>query len=232
MKLPKTSLIIGVVLISLGGSIHAQSPSENIVKRVSVNQIINNPAPIVIKTHQFTAELDKLNTELTDEKYPLAIDTAEKMIDTLKELQKIQLNDFFPSKFGAFSQQSWQDPSTVTDIHGGNYGVVLNRAYRNEEGNALDVNVVSSDASISEYISIVKNPRILQTLENVSLIKVLEKYDALAKKDDDGQFVEVNLILNRDLLINIIVNGVEDPKIIQKFFENCDFEGLATYLQK
>ena len=223
MRFLKYSIVFGLIA-GLTGPIFAEGAEEGISGNVSIHP--------VIKSHKFTSEIDKLNKELLEEKYSTAIETAQKLADALKEIQKQHLQSFFPSKFGKFSEQSWESPSEVTDSHGGNYGVLLNKSYRNKKEDSIEVNVVSKDTSIGENINIVKTPRILQTLDNLSLIKVLNKYDALEKKDETQEFLELNIIINDDLLINIIANGVTDPKILQEFFENSDVDGLATYLQK
>jgi hypothetical protein len=72
----------------------------------------------------------------------------------------------------------------------------------------------------------------VDNLDNTSIIKVKEKYSALEKSSQEGNFNERNIIISKDAILNVIVNGVNAKEIMDRFCKKIDLKKLDEYLQR
>ena len=112
-----------------------------------------------------------------------------------------------------------------------NYGVLFSKHYQNKKGNVLDVYVVYSDPSINEYYSLLKNPDLVEEVENYNIVKINEKYFALEKKSEDKIIYECNMLVNNKLLLNLVSDSVKELDLFNFFISKSNIDELVRYLE-
>ena len=184
-----------------------------------------------ITHNEYFKELDTIKNDISEMNYTTAILALNNFISKLRDNQKKNIEKFFPMEFETFMvwepNLNFELNMTYTD----DFGALFSRRYRNNEGHSIDVNVVYSDPAIEEYNNIVKNPLLIDTIENIEII-LIGTYNALEKFSLEEKYYEQNIIVNNDVLINIIANGIEDKNTINDFVSKINLYGLDQYLSK
>ena len=65
----------------------------------------------------------------------------------------------------------------------------------------------------------------------MNIITLGKKYKAIQKSSEEQNFFEENIVVNRDLLINIIGVGMSDIEVIDTFSRTINIAGLEKYLK-
>lgn len=179
--------------------------------------------------HPFTETVSRINKELSEQRYSAAIFSLSALMSAVREKQRESIRSFFPTEFETYKAKRSGSHST-SDFGSTDYGVLFNQYYENASHHSIEVNVIFSDPSIREYANLVKNPDLLKGLETTTLVKLNMHLSAIQKVADDGGYVEQNIVLNDDLLINVVANGNRDPKILERFSNAVKLKELEKYL--
>ncbi|MFA5880422.1 MAG: hypothetical protein WC860_09705 [Candidatus Margulisiibacteriota bacterium] len=172
-------------------------------------------------------ELAKTTKLVEAENYLDAIFVLNKVMLQLKELQKKQLVVFFPQDFSGFK---FEDVSLQNEIANGSF-VLFAREYKNDKDGAIDLNLVELDPKEGNYIEMMNSFKESDDSENIKVIKIKDKYQTL-EKISNKNYVELNIILNKKILLNIIVNADDAKKISEEIINKIDFEKLDDFLKK
>ena len=149
----------------------------------------------------------------------------------LKDLQQAQLSAYFPDEFETFTQQD--SPYHLGDDIGQSQSIqiLLSKQYRDKQENTIDVNLVFSDPSIAEFQGVIDNPDLLESLENTSIMTFQQTYQALVKYFPDDKYYECNIIINKDTLLNIVANGIENKDVVTNFCAKIKLDKIDSKLR-
>jgi hypothetical protein len=198
----------------------------------TANLIVESVKEINPSNNEFIKDLHLIQQDIFDSRYTAAILALNVLTDRLREQQKKEVALFFPDEFSGF--KIWEYSIRLGDFtsQNDNFGVLFSRRYKNNEDHIVDINVVFSDPSIEEYLNIIKKPYLVDNLDNTKVIKVNNHFDALEKYSEDEKYYEQNIIVNRELLLNIVANGIEDKSLIETFTSLIKMEELSNYLSQ
>jgi hypothetical protein len=181
--------------------------------------------------NEYLSELDLIKKDVSEQKYTAAIFAINILGERLREQQKKEIESYVPNEFQDF--KVWDQNIKLGDFisQNDNFGVLFSRRYKNSNDHIIDINIVFSDPSIKEYLNIIKKPDLVDNiLENTKVIKVNNKYDALEKYSAEEKYYERNIVVNRELLLNIVANGIENTEVIDTFTSLIKIEELSNKL--
>lgn len=182
------------------------------------------------KSREVNKQLDTAKELISKERYPLAIATLSKLIGQLKDQQKQSLKRYFPTSFQTFKAESLNfQGQSGADLE----SVIFSRHYE-DAGDAatIDVNLVFLDPSIREYLNLIKNPQLMDHMENTRVIKLKNGISAIEKNAEQEGYFEVSAVLDETAMVNIMMNKVDKADTRKAFIDALNLEGLKTYLTR
>lgn len=211
-------LVVFLCAVLFSFSVYAQSSSS---KNVSAK---------VTGYTEILGSIDQVRQLVVSNNLSQAINVVSVLLTDLQNEHKKALSGYFPLSFGEFTFEDVSE-STVHDVFGNEeFGVLFARQYVNTRNHTIDVSVVFSDPSIKEYLRIVKKPQLAKELYNAEVIKVKGTYMALEKFFPADRFCERTIIIDKELLLNIVANGVSSKEDMDALIDHIDFNGLDSYL--
>lgn len=189
------------------------------------------PTPNVSEVSIYDDSMNKLHLALKQDDYTLAFETLELLMKQVRSNYSNRIEFFFPEKFGIFFSVLANNKDDFSNSNDG-FGIVFSKRYQTNEGFFLDLNIVMRDPSIEEYINFVNEKLPLDDIQGSYIKKVNSQYDALFSISDEHLFVEVNVILNKDILLNIMYSGSENLDEVELFLEGLDLAKLENFLMK
>lgn len=181
--------------------------------------------------YQILRDLDIAKNEFLTGNIDSVISQLNSVSDRLTRMQRDRIGVFFPTEFQDFLYED-KESSFGQDLPGrDNYGVVFSRYFQNPEGQTIDVSVVYQDDAILEYSRIINNAFLVKKIPNAS-VRDVSVYEGLEEYSEDSRYYELNLVVSRELMINVVVNGVSDLDEILMFVGSIDYTGLNRYLSK
>jgi hypothetical protein len=183
------------------------------------------PVPIFAKA--FT----RIQDDVEGNRFSDAIIELKSMIQVLQNRQKKVIETFFPNEIGTFFESGHQPQLGSIIPQSENFGVLFFRRYENKAKSTIDVNVVYSDSSIEEYVNIIKNSRLVRSLDNTEVIKVNKQFSTLEKYVPEENYSERNIIVHRDLLVNVVANGITNNMTVEALCKEINFSGLSDFLK-
>ncbi|MFT5170866.1 MAG: hypothetical protein ACI9BD_000636 [Candidatus Marinamargulisbacteria bacterium] len=181
---------------------------------------------------QILPELRFVQSEIEDKRFSSAIYALNELIDKLRLEQSRMIEVLFPGEIGQFRVVDSGPGFSVQDFQSSSFGVVFSRRYQNKDHHTIDVNVVFSDPSIEEYVNIVKDERLIDGLENTSIVKLKDKIFALEKYSSDENYGERNIVVNPELMVNVVANGIEDRAVLETFCGSIQLDKLEVLLKQ
>lgn len=211
--------------------IYPQQGNENII--ISSQNILQSET-LSSTESQFKKELEDLSKSLDSGYYSQSLYILDDLKDKITLVQKKYLNTFFPSSFETFEAQNIDIEDSLFDSE--EYGILFNKSYKNLKKEKIDINLIHSDLSIQEYVSILNNPRLIQGLVNTKLKKV-QNYQSLYSitENNENSVVTVheqNIVLNQELMITFIYIGEKNEDILTNFIALIDLKEIEKYLNK
>ena len=194
-----------------------------------VNSRIINSKQQSLKS-PFYKELNSVDKYLYTDQYQNAIYELTTLISKIKNMQTEQIEQFFPKEFNGFFETSDNSDYDAFNNQSDNYGTLYSKQYQNENGHTIDLSVIYSDPSISEYINIIRKPTLIDNFENTTIVKVNDQFNAIEKYVEENMYLERNIVINKDLLIVIIANGVEEKAVVNDLFGQINLTELKQYL--
>ena len=174
------------------------------------------------KTYNQKIELAK--KAIIKKRYTSAVVHLNSVLQQLKRIQIEHIEMFFPAKFQTFNRdEPEEDLNDMVSQHSES-GVLYSSQYHNKTGGVLEINIVHRDPSISEFKTLVRNPHMAKNLDNTDVIKVNEKYYALEKYSEEDKYIERNIILNNETMLNFIVNGIEGRSFLDEICQKIDLK--------
>lgn len=175
-------------------------------------------------------ELNTIREDLEDDRHSSAILGLKNLTSKVVVSQKLIISNFFPDKILDFKtkKNSFSDTNFNEELD--SFGVLFSKTYTNILGETINIHVIFSDPSIDEYATIANNPKILNTLNTITLIKTNGLYPSLEKYSESEQFYERNIIVNEELLINIIGQEIKSKEKIDEFCRQLLIVELEEYL--
>ncbi|MGE4170445.1 MAG: hypothetical protein AB7F28_06975 [Candidatus Margulisiibacteriota bacterium] len=185
--------------------------------------------------NQILMDLDSAKKQLQADKLSGAMDLLTAVVSRIKEEQRRQLMLFFPEKWADFTLKE-ELKTDLSAQSNDSYGVMLVRHYANKDGVRVDVSLVLNDPAIEEYVGLIKNPDQIKKIENAELIHVRgaskAQYLGIQKFSKDQRYLEQNIVVNPDILLNIVADGVTDKSAFEALVAKVDLAGIAAYLDR
>jgi len=224
---------ITFIIVATSSYIYPQEHNENDNIIIASENILESETLSSIES-QFTKELDDLSKSLDSGYYSQSLYILDDLKDKITLVQKKYLNTFFPSSFETFEAQNIDIEDSLFDSE--EYGILFNKRYKNSTNEKIDINLIHSDPSIQEYVSILNNPRLIQGLVNTQFKKV-QNYQSLYSKTENNEnsvvtVHEQNIVLNQELMITFIYIGEEKEDILTNFIDLIDLKEIEKYLNK
>ncbi len=224
---------IAFIILATSSYIYPQERNENdniIISSENILQSETRSSP----ESQFKKEVEDLSKSLDSGYYSQSLYILDDLKDKITLVQKKYLNTFFPSSFETFEAQNVDIEDSLFDSE--EYGILFNKSYKNTKNEKIDINLIHSDPSIQEYVSILNNPRLIQGLVNTQLKKV-QNYQSLYSKTENSEnsvvtVHEQNIVLNQELMITFIYIGEEKEDILTNFIDLIDLKEIEKYLNK
>ncbi len=112
--------------------------------------------------------------------------------------------------------------------HSDRFGVVYSRRYTNHAGGSIEVTLVYNDPSIDEYVQIIQNTGKSQIFfERSKRIKIKDTYPALEKNNLDEKYVELNILLRSNLLMNVVAVGNTEKSGLDGFLNPINLQAIV-----
>ena len=231
INLLRITLLFSLLFTTLSYGAAPDYVSDDLIKE-PINAVIATPAtaPAIQKDHPFKETLTRIDRELQDNRYSTAIYSLSALIGAVREKQREALKTFLPEKFETYKIKRSGSYSS-NEFSPTEYGVLFNQYYENPSQHSIQIHIIFSDPSIREYANLAKNPDLLKGLDTTSLVRLLDKYSAIQKVSGDGTYIEQNIIINDELLINIVANGHKDEAVLERFSPLIKLEELEKYLK-
>ena len=200
------------------------------------NKVQNLTSTSNFLTKDFNQAFSIILNQLNRQKYASAALALNQLLKQIKELDHDLLHTFFPEKTSHFQQADIEIPESIYSDPN-LFGVVYknryySQAYLNketEELQTIDINIIFSDPSINEYWETLNGK---YKFKNIQRIKVNNIYSALEKYSKDSRFCEWNILLNSEIMINIIGNGISEKSFLEELVDLINFSGLINYLSE
>jgi hypothetical protein len=208
-----------------------ETKSLNIESDIPTSQVeISEPeAPIKEQPHEFKEHVLKIDNELQHFNYSNGMAYIQSLYNKVKEKLETDIDRYFPNTFRGYNTRRSQFQSGEFEER--SYGVIFAKSFKDKRGRTIDVNVIYADDSIHEYERLIENPNLVNGIENVNIITLNKKYKAIQKSSEEQNFFEENIVVNRDLLINIIGVGMSDIEVIDTFSKTINISALEKYLK-
>ena len=177
-----------------------------------------------------TTELESIHQAIRENNYSNAIAHLEFLTRKMKDIQARGLDKFFPVECEGFRKKNslaTNDDPNVND----NSLVLYKKTYQDSNGNTINVYVVSSDPIIRDYMTMISSQKVMKRFQNKSIIKI-GNYEAIVTGAPGENYVEHNIVINSDLLVNIFYIGKIQSETISKFAAKIDLNRLEIYLKK
>jgi len=184
---------------------------------------------LTIKNSEIIRNLDHAKDYILKNEYPSAISKLLLSLNALKENQKKMVSTFFPKIFGGFKIVSSTLP-TSGEYLGDSVNIIFSQRLVNAQGHSIDTNVLFADPSIEEYQRIIDNAKIQKSLDEIEIVTLKNKYYALKKSIKDSNYYELNIVINKETLLNIIANGTDQDELINNFCNQIDLNKLDKFL--
>lgn len=222
------SLVVALYSTSIAND-EDSSPTSTYPNQEPVKQA----DPIQFNTNEIVRSIDSTRELIISNQYPLAISKLISSLNLLKEDQKKLISSFFPKSFGSFKLVSSKLPSSGEYL-GDSVNIIFAERFINSQGYSMDVNVLFLDPSINEYVGIINNLSKVSKSggQRLEVVTIKKKYSALKKSIPDSNYYELNIVVNKDTLLNIITNGSDQPELINNFCNQIDINKLDKYLSK
>lgn len=174
--------------------------------------------------------LDTAERYIKDNKISPAISQFISLIHQLQQRLEQSVGLFFPETLGPFVSTNGQKLPAGIDDQTNRFGVLFERHYEDASGNTIDVNAIYDSGAISDYIAVINNPRLLRNLNNTTIARVQDKYDAIEKFSPKDNYHERNILISNQLLVNVVILGSVDQELMDAFCNSCYFEELDQFL--
>ena len=231
MRIPPSLIaLIGCLILTLNSHLlFAEEVNESIVTPHQVE--LNDPESVPQKkvVLELLSQVDLIKNNINQEQYSIGISRVTQLLDRLKARRHAIIGEFFPAKLDHFKLQSRDEMFDETGIMTGS-GQVFACTYLNQAGHSIDVFVIHLDPAIKDYKNIIQNPSLITGSENTQIIELSGGFYGLEKKSEEGRFVEQNILINDELLLNLVANGVEEDAVLNKLYTQINVTGLDTYL--
>lgn len=236
------NLFIMLLWISLASLNTAQTTKNdlNLPKKISVpsaNLFVLEETNLVSsasikQSFEYIDDLNKINSSLSNNQFSTSIFFLEDLIAKIKLHQVSEIQMLFPLDFKNFKKVSqYKSFQNKISIDEESYGVMYSDSYLHENGGKIDFSVIFSDPSIKEYSNVVKQPTLVDTLNNTNLIKV-DGYPTLFSQSEEQQLFEMNVIMSEQLMVSVVSYGVTDNEILINLLEYVELSTLENYLKQ
>ena len=176
-----------------------------------------------------TDTVQQLQHQLDGNQLSAALTTLKNLSSQIRENQRVIIDTYFPPQFEGFSSTSSFGPQ-ADNGSSTSFGMVYSKHYQNGQRQSIDVNVVFSDGTVAEYANLINSPHMMKGFDNASVVK-LGPYSALEKFSPSDRYLERNIVLNGDLLVNVIANGISSKDSVNTLCRLIDFAALEKYLK-
>jgi len=176
------------------------------------------------------SELEAIQQAVKNNDFSYAIAHLEYLTKKVKELQSRELDKFLPVECDGFKKKTIVTVPGEPNIDDNNY-VLYRKTYQDSDGNMINVYVVASDPIIRDYMTMISSQKVLKRFQNKSILK-MGNYEAIVTGSPGENYIEHNIVINSDLLVNVFYIGKIQPETIAKFTSKMDLNRLENYLKK
>ena len=194
-----------------------------------VEEIEEKPVE-VSASHPFSVSVKALDEALKTEQYSQALYHLDTLSTKVREQHAQGIRAFFPKEVSGLQSSSWKSSAGDVGFDSAQY-VVFSSQLVDDEDNSIEFHVISEDPSILEYSALVKKPRLVKALQDTKVVSI-SSFKALEKANEENNFLEHNIVISEDLMLNVFINGKLEDDVIAAFYDAIDFEGLLNYIKE
>lgn len=194
-----------------------------------VEEIEEKPVE-VSASHPFSESVKALDEALKTEQYSQALYHLDTLSTKVREQHAQGIRAFFPKEVSGLQSSSWKSSAGDVGFDSAQY-VVFSSQLVDDEDNSIEFHVISEDPSILEYSALVKKPRLVKALQDTKVVSI-SSFKALEKANEENNFLEHNIVISEDLMLNVFINGKLEDDVIAAFYDAIDFEGLLNYIKE
>jgi hypothetical protein len=217
-------LFMIMVLIPLK-NIHATiTQSFDITENRASQNILSKPFKLY-----FEDDLNTLSLILNQNKYAESLELTQKIQEKIQIQHHDIIASYFPKTFKKWKIKK-KRRNLENEFGNSDYGIIFTQRYSNPKGHSIEINIVNAEASIKDYQDLIKNPNLLQGMNNTSLVNN-NGYTAIETIYEETNHHEHNIILKNNILMTLIAIGIKNKKTLNNFVKTIDMNGLETYLQ-
>jgi hypothetical protein len=178
----------------------------------------------------FLNDINNIIDSLNELKFSSALYSLEALTALVKEKQTDTIKSFFPEVVDQLSIASWGSSGGDVGFESAKY-VLYSSQLKDSDDNMIEFHVIHADPSIIEYDNILKKQKLINALEDTEIINIGD-YQALEKKMEESNFTEHNIVISKDLMMNVIINGEISEDVVNEFYEKIKFEDLVNFVNK
>lgn len=182
-----------------------------------------NIAPYLNDINNIVAALNEL-------RFSSALYSLEALTALVKEKQTDTIKSFFPEVVDQLSIASWGSSGGDVGFESAKY-VLYSSQLKDSDDNMIEFHVIHADPSIIEYDNILKKQKLINALEDTEIINIGD-YQALEKKMEESNFIEHNIVISKDVMMNVIINGEISEDVVNEFYEKIKFVELVNFVNK
>lgn len=212
----------------------ASRENKTVIKKTvkeAPKDLLKDVIVVKYRKQDFLNEVKSINALIEEEQYSGALSALNRLEKMLRFYQSDRLAEFLPKEFQGFTIMEEEESEYESVIpSNGDIGLLLARHYKNLEDHFIDINIVYADASIADFVSIIKNPIIIDNDEQTRIIKVQNEFPAIEKYLDNKLFYERNIVLDDDVMVNIISKGLSQ-EALNEFCDKVDLKNIKTHLK-
>lgn len=171
-----------------------------------------------------------LQKAFEDGRFSRSLELLQQLMGQIREVHAENINVFFPNDFDNFYGVEIDGGGGDLNSSEEGVGLLFHKRFQNATGNILDVHVVYQDSSILEYYNLVQQVKKKKGGKGVRLKRILDRYDALENHSEEHVFVDVNVLVSSDVLMNVFYDGLDQNLVLDSFLTQVDYEGLLRYL--
>ena len=135
----------------------------------------------------------------------------------------------FPERYLGYSLQQSDDLDDDPFLTDSSVNL-FNLVYQHDTNGMVTISLLQHDPAIEEYLLLSKNPSLLEKLGNAELVKIRGSFDAVLKSEPEQQYVEYNILVKEDVLLNVVAVDVEDEHLLQQFVQFINLHSLKLLL--
>ena len=188
------------------------------------------PYTVQLRAITVSQNIVLLQRAFEDGSFSRSLELLQQLMGQIRQVHAENINAFFPNDFDNFYGVEIDGGGGDLSSSEEGIGLLFHKRFQNVTGNILDVHVVFQDSSVLEYQNLVQQVKKKGGGDGIRLRRVLDRYDAIESHSDEQVFVDVNVLVSSEVLMNVFYDGLDRNLVLDAFLTQVDYEGLLRYL--